>query len=209
MKKIPLILILLLFMGCTTTEQAMQRVNSRFVGRNIDEFVLKHGIPYAKHQLNNGDFIYAWSSGIISYYMPTTTTMSGHVSPYSYYSGSAMTTGGGSIDVCCEVQIHTAADGTILSIKPLIDTLGRWTTSRCSEIFKEGGNRKEKERFDTEHYRAELDRDTTKKTGNGSQYNKELDPNTPIRKIKGYQAGIEPLTGKIRTYLIYEDEQKK
>jgi len=130
------IIAIFILSGCTTTEEAMLRANNEFVGKNIDDFVLKHGIPYAKHQLNNGEYVYAWSSGVISYDMPATTTMSGTVSPYGYYSGTAMTTGGGSINVWCEVQIHTTAEGKILSIKPLRDTWGKWTTSRCSEIFK-------------------------------------------------------------------------
>ncbi len=130
------IIALLLLNGCTTTQQAMQRANNSFVGKNFDEFVLKHGIPHSKHQLNNGDYIYVWSSVVISYNMPETTNISGTVSPYGSYYGTATTTGGGSIDVFCEVQIHTTAEGEILSIKPVRDTWGNWTTSRCSEIFK-------------------------------------------------------------------------
>lgn len=132
------ILLTLLFVisGCTSTQQAMQRANDSFVGKNLDEFVLKHGIPHSKHQLNNGDYIYVWSSGVISYNMPETTNISGTVSPYGSYYGTATTTGGGSIDVFCEVQIHTTAEGEIISIKPVRDTLGKWETSRCSEIFK-------------------------------------------------------------------------
>jgi len=86
MKKIVMILILavvlgLLVGGCTTTNQAMLRANNTFVGKNVDEFVLKHGIPYRKHQLNSGDFIYVWNSGIISYAMPATTTVTGTSTP--------------------------------------------------------------------------------------------------------------------------------
>ena len=136
MKKIVPIIIIFILLGCTSTELAMQRANARFLGRNIDEFVLEHGIPYAKHQLNNGDYIYVWNSGVISYDMPKTTTVTGYVDPLGFYSGSATTRGGGSVDVCCEVQIHTTAEGKVLSVKPIRDTWGRWTTSRCSEIFK-------------------------------------------------------------------------
>ena len=131
-----LILLIFLLSGCTTTQQAMKRVSDAFAGKNIDDFVLAYSIPYKKHQLNNGEYVYAWSSGVITYDMPETTSMSGSVDTFGNYSGSAMTTGGGSLEVCCEVQIHTTAEGEILSIKPLRDTWGNWTTSRCSEIFK-------------------------------------------------------------------------
>jgi len=122
--------------GCTTTEEAMVRANNRYIGKNFDEFVLEHGIPRSKFQLNNGDYIYVWNSAVVSFQMPTTTTVSGTVSPYGSYYGSGITTGGGTLDVFCEVQIHTTSEGKIISIKPVQDTIGIWTTSRCSECFK-------------------------------------------------------------------------
>jgi len=127
-------LLILLLSGCTTTNQAMLRVNNSFAGKNIDEFVLQHGVPYKKHQLNSGDFIYVWNSGVISYQMPATTNLSGTVSPYGY-TGTATTYGGGALNVFCEVQIHTAQDGMIRSIQAVRDTIGKWTLSRCSELF--------------------------------------------------------------------------
>ncbi len=129
------IVTVLLLNGCTTTQQAMRRANDSFVGRNIDDFVMAHGVPGTKHKLTSGEYIYVWNSGVISYNMPATTTMSG-TNYGGYYSGSATTTGGGTLNVFCEVQIHTSAEGEILSIRPLRDTWGNWTTSRCSECFK-------------------------------------------------------------------------
>ena len=121
--------------GCTSTSQGIARANSSFAGKNLDTFVLAHGIPYAKHELSSGEYVYLWNSGVISYAMPHTTSMSGTYTSTGY-SGTAHTTGGGTLDVYCEVQIHTEADGTILDIKATKDTWGKWTTSRCAEIFK-------------------------------------------------------------------------
>ena len=121
--------------GCASTSQGVARAKIRFVGKNLDEFVLAHGIPYAKHELSSGEYVYLWNSGVISYTMPQTTTMSGTYTSTGY-SGTAHTTGGNSMDVFCEVQIHTQADGTILDLKATKDTWGKWTTSRCAEIFK-------------------------------------------------------------------------
>lgn len=135
MKIIASFIMILLFYGCTTTNQAMTRANNTFIGKNIDEFVLKHGIPYTKYQLNSGELIYRWNSGIISYTMPTTTSITGSATS-SGYNATATTYGGGQIDVSCEVEIYTTADGKIISIKPIRDTIGNWTTSRCSEIFE-------------------------------------------------------------------------
>jgi hypothetical protein len=130
-----LIVGLLALPGCTTTQEAMTNATSKYVGKNFDQFVLDHGIPHSKYQLNSGGYVYVWNSGIITYSMPVTTTFSGTASPYSY-SGTATTTGGGAIDVFCELKIHTDESGQILSITPVTDTLGKWTTSRCAEIFK-------------------------------------------------------------------------
>lgn len=123
--------------GCTTTEQAANFLQRQYAGQNLDAFVLKHGAPYKKHQLNSGDVMYAWSSEIRTYAMPTMTTFQGTAAPGGAVTGSAFTTGGGGASVFCEVTIVTRPDGTIKAIDPSYDTIGRWTTSRCAEIFKE------------------------------------------------------------------------
>lgn len=121
--------------SCTSTKQAIDVLNTTMVGKNIDEFVLQYGTPSNKHQMNNGEYIYTWNSGVLSYAMPSTTTMSGTSNSYGY-QGTATITGGGSIKVFCEIQIHTDSQGNIINFKAMRDTLGKWTTSRCSEIFK-------------------------------------------------------------------------
>jgi len=133
MKKL-IVILLLSVVGCST-KQAMERVNKIFVGKHINEFVLKYGFPYNTHELLNGDFLYTWSSGTTSYQMPTVTTTSGRISPYGSYSGTAITTGGGSIDLFCMVQLRTTKEGKILKIKAVSDTGGRWTASRCFEVL--------------------------------------------------------------------------
>ena len=136
MKSMLSILLLSIFAGCTTTQQAATMLKSNFVGKNMDDFVLRYGAPIQKHQLNSGDLLYVWNSGVKSYGIPATTSIQGSTSPYGF-SGTAVTTGGGAINVFCEVQIVTASDGAIKSISPTRDTIGDWTTSRCAEIFKE------------------------------------------------------------------------
>ncbi len=130
------VIVLMIMAGCTTTKQAMTRANEKFAGKNIDEFVLTHGPPYAKHSLNSGDYVYIWRSEIRTYGMPSVTNMSGSTYPGGSFSASGYTVGGGTASVYCEIQIVTDADGNIKSIQPRIDTLGRWTTSRCAEVFR-------------------------------------------------------------------------
>lgn len=126
----------LLCVGCASTQEAANTLTRNFVDKNIDTFVVRYGAPYQRHELNSGDLLYTWSSEIRSYGLPTTTAVQGIRSP-SGFSGTATTTGGGTIRVFCEVQIVTAKDGTVKSISPFRDTIGRWTTSRCAEVFKE------------------------------------------------------------------------
>lgn len=122
-----LFLPLLAMSGCNTLGKTMTRVNAEYMGRNMDEFVLKHGVPQSKYQLNNGDYLYTWNSGTHSYAMPATVNTYGH---------TAYVSGGGSIDIYCELQIHTDSKGTILDIKAMKDTVGEWDVSRCGEVFR-------------------------------------------------------------------------
>jgi hypothetical protein len=133
---IVIIILLVIFTGCTTTEQGLNKANSQFVGRNMDDFVREYGMPYREFKLNDGSKLYRWSSGVLSYGIPSSTTFQATQGTYGQITGTSQTHGGGSIDVSCEVDIHTTSDGTITAIKPVRDTLGKWTTSRCAEIFK-------------------------------------------------------------------------
>ena len=130
------ILFLLFYAGCTTTQQAMERANLAYVGHNVDEFVLMFGIPCGEHQLNDGRKIYTWSLGQQSYYIPYQTTTSGSVNSFGQYSGSSFTYGGGVASIFCDIEVITTSDGTITHISALRDTWGKWTTSRCAEIFE-------------------------------------------------------------------------
>jgi hypothetical protein len=136
MKVTLLVLALTLFTpACSTTREAAESLQSSYIGVNIDEFVLKHGPPHTKHELNSGDLMYVWSSRVKSFTRPATTTVQGTVSPQGY-SGTASTSGGGTYTVFCEVQILTSGSGTIKSISPVHDSLGDWQLSRCAEIFR-------------------------------------------------------------------------
>ena len=130
-----LLCVSIILSGCSTTQQATTRLTTDYAGKSLDAFVIDHGIPHTKYQLDDGGFIYVWNSGVIVYNMPTTTTMSGTVSPYATYSGHATTSGGGQINVYCEIQIQTDPNNIIRSLRPIKDTIGNWELSRCAEIF--------------------------------------------------------------------------
>lgn len=131
-----LLLAVTLVAGCGTTAEAMRRANDTFVGKHLDDFVLAHGIPQANYQLSNGEFLYFWRSDVVSQAVPSTTSVQGMVGPSGFYSGTAITSGGHTIESFCEVMIRTKEDGTILSIEARRDTMGLWNASRAAEIFK-------------------------------------------------------------------------
>lgn len=121
--------------GCSTTKEAMQAVSNRYIGANIDDFFAENGLPKAKWQTKSGDVLYTWNSRSVSFPIPMVTTAQGGATG-SRQSVTAVTTGGGTIDVFCELQIRTSEDGTIRNITPMVDTVGVWETSRCAEIFR-------------------------------------------------------------------------
>lgn len=124
--------------GCTSTKTVMSRVNAQYIGRDFDEFVLKHGIPGEKYEMKNGDTIYNWTSEVYSVRTPATTSLNGYKSSLTgQYYGTAITHGGYTTEYFCKLRIQVSADGKIVSIRALKDTWGKWAMSRCSECFKE------------------------------------------------------------------------
>lgn len=121
--------------GCGPTFAEMQRVESGYVGRNIDEFVLAHGIPAQKMVLNSGDVLYQWRSDAVNIDLPGTTTATSHT-----IDGRTTTTVQNTPDthlsLLCELSILTGPEGTIKTVTITHDTWGKWTTSRCREIFR-------------------------------------------------------------------------
>jgi hypothetical protein len=134
MQRISVVLVAALLTACASTQDAAAALGVRYAGKNIDEFVVRYGAPYQRHELNSGDIMYTWSSGVTSYQMPSTTTAQGTRTPTGFV-GVATTTGGGTLSTFCEVQIITTPAGLVKSIYPIRDTLGNWAISRCAEVF--------------------------------------------------------------------------
>lgn len=118
--------------ACVSTQSVVNELSSKYVGKNVDSFFIANGAPVQRHQLNSGEILWVWDSGVTSVYIPSQTTITG-----TNYGGvanyTATTYGGGSMSLRCVVQFMTASDGTIKSIRILRDTIGWWTTSMCHE----------------------------------------------------------------------------
>lgn len=135
MKKLILILASWMLVGCTTTQDAMNKI-SHYYGRSADDFFRNNGMPLQAYKFDKGDRMYRWSSVAHSVVMPGYTNYSGSVGPFGQVTGSAVTSGGFAINVQCVVDIHADQNNNILKITPVVDTWGDWETSRCNEILK-------------------------------------------------------------------------
>jgi hypothetical protein len=138
-KHITLAIVAMVFFlcGCATTSTTLPALNRAYIGKNSDDFFLRHGPPASAYQLNSGGKIYKWNSSVKSYSMPATTTHTGYATSYGTYQGTSTTTGGGSLNVYTILLIKTDEQDIIESIEIEEDTIGKWTLSRFSEIFGE------------------------------------------------------------------------
>jgi hypothetical protein len=130
-----LILLSLILVGCTTTNDAMRKT-SHYYGKSADDFFRNNGMPLQAYKFDKGDRMYRWSSVAHSVVMPGFTNYSGSVGPFGQVTGSAVSSGGFAINVQCVVDIHADQNNNILKITPVVDTWGDWETSRCNEILK-------------------------------------------------------------------------
>ena len=105
------VLLSLQLSGCATTQQGMDKLNY-FIGQNADVFFQNYGTPYSRYNFENGDRVYRWSSEKISFQMSTTTAV-----------------------LECVVDVYTNGDNKIIRFRAVRDTIGKWVTSRCAEVF--------------------------------------------------------------------------
>ncbi|MCQ8781506.1 hypothetical protein [Mangrovibrevibacter kandeliae] len=54
---------LALLSGCTTTEEASQAIQSRWIGQPSDAFFSAYGPPASEFALNDGSTLYTWRGG--------------------------------------------------------------------------------------------------------------------------------------------------
>jgi hypothetical protein len=77
MKQLSLLAAAVALGGCVSSQEVADTQFSKYVGTNVDAFFIANGAPVQKHQLNNGDLLWVWDSGVTSVYMPATTNITG------------------------------------------------------------------------------------------------------------------------------------
>jgi hypothetical protein len=115
--------------------QAMARVNSEFAGRNVGEFFVDYGSGAGESSLPDGGHFYQWvslESASVSRPASAVTYPGGH------YAAIADNSNGEFVSGYCKVGITTDTGDKIVKITLLNDSIGKYGSSRCAEIFAQG-----------------------------------------------------------------------
>jgi len=152
--------------GCKTTEEANKALRGKWIGQTADAFFIENGPPVSSYELDGGGVIYTWRGGETSYVRPARVQTQGTTQPLnrsqrtvttvsnpapgttvtrtrttSTSFGATMPTSvivepARRVDLFCEAQIATDAQGVITSVRINRDTEGAGLSfSRCAELF--------------------------------------------------------------------------
>lgn len=125
----------ILVAACTSTEAAVDKLTMKYSGQPIEDFIEKHGAPVRSYRLQDGSIRHEWISEVRTYRMPGVTTVQTRTVDDTIYV-TATHDPAYSFKVYCRATIMTDATGAIIGIT-LRGTVGRWTTSRCHEVFSD------------------------------------------------------------------------
>lgn len=96
--------------------EVQNKISEKWSGKDLDEFVLKHGTPQSSYTLNSGDIVYKWRSDSSS---------------YTQNVGNMAFTD----DMYCEIQIITTPQKVIKEIRIIKDNTGA-IISLCNKTLK-------------------------------------------------------------------------
>lgn len=102
-----------------------------FVGHPVNQFFNKYGFPEGAFETAGNGRVYKWSS--LQPIPPNANRYS-----YDYPDGhyvQADNYRGGIERQYCELRIATDTNDVVRDITIAVDSTGRWSTSRCSELF--------------------------------------------------------------------------
>lgn len=143
--------------GCTTTEEANQAIQGRWLGQPSDAFFSQYGPPVSAFPLNAGGTVYTWRGGetvrnVPAQYRPmtqqerefaekqrsprTVINIGGNMAVDSAPPGQVLVSPARSEELGCEAQITANSGGIITNIRASRDTDGEgFSFSRCAEVF--------------------------------------------------------------------------
>ncbi|MBO0902133.1 hypothetical protein [Jiella sonneratiae] len=145
-----------LLSGCTTTEEANQAIQGRWIGQQSDAFFSQYGPPSSSFPLNSGGTVYTWRGGetvrtVSAQYRDMTKqereyeekrrgstiiNIGGNMAMDATPPGKVLLSPSRTEQLGCEAQITTDAGGIITNIRTSRDTDGEgFSFSRCAEVF--------------------------------------------------------------------------
>lgn len=117
-----------LLCACATTQQTSQIYAGAWVGKSLDNFVIKHGAPQVRETLSDGRLMVEWRDfyGI---------GRGGALADTVISSAGGADTQGGSYQLTCAVRMIVDKSSTIREFSIVKDTIGAWRLSRCEEVL--------------------------------------------------------------------------
>ena len=127
-------ILLIVLSACTPMpgkRDAMERVNQEFIGQDANNFFLSYGRAAGSASMRDGGRQYRWLS-----VEPNGGGRSGYlVSPSGHYVTPSDETNGEMLSGYCEISVRTDASDRIKKIAIVSDSVGKFSGSRCAEIF--------------------------------------------------------------------------
>ena len=126
---------LLLLVGCTTTQQAVDDIADRWYGQPVNTFVRTYGIPTNKFEMEDGFTVYEWGDSDQMQLPPSTSTSTNYDVITDTYVSTTVTQPGNTLNLVCVLQIVVDSEGRMSDFTILKDSWGYWEISRCNEIY--------------------------------------------------------------------------
>jgi len=129
-----LLLPLLFLAACTSVpapQAAMDSINRQFAGRDVNAFFTEFGAPVSSQPSGNGK-TYRWLSLEPQGVSRPATVMT---YPGGHFGQIGDNTNGEMVSGYCEISIRTGSDDKIEHMALVYDSTGKFSGSRCAEIF--------------------------------------------------------------------------
>ena len=137
-KSVLIFLIITALAGCTgyignSSDYIIHYLDKGFVGHPVNEFFYQYGAPAGKFDQGGGNIAYRWVSTHLRSH-PSKVVVEDYTSANGEYE--MVDTYNGSIArQYCELRISADRNDMITGFDIAVDSTGKWSTSRCSEIF--------------------------------------------------------------------------
>ena len=135
MKSFSCAFLMMTLCACSSPQEGLANVQSKFIGQKADQFFIARGPPASEYRLSDGGSIYTWIGGEKGYSIPSTSSVNVRPTAGRGVTSTATTHPGGTLAIGCTLELHADARGIVRSIRLAQDTIGAWHVSRCAEVL--------------------------------------------------------------------------